>query len=707
MRGIFILLWCVVFLPLTGINIRGKVVDEDGKPIERVRVSDNFISVLSRKDGAFSVNTQGDSLFFSRIGFELKSISIKVLTDKVVLVRRPHALPKVLVSGNAIEIFSSSGDLVSIPIDPDRHYYSASQMILEGSGMHSADIQLRGERQTLSILGNLSRHSLIMLDGVPLNPLGQAFDLSMLDPANIESITFIKNNASVYGGGSAIGGIVQITSKKAVLAHKQDFSSSIELGSYGYAKTVFSVGLASPLASFRLQVSKFNADNDFQYKLPPWWAPDSIVIRENNAKRQSSISTSAVTRYKDLILSYSGDYDSFHRQLPGNTNFTEIYRHAFLEGWSNRNKLMLSARPLGLNLQNMIWFSADNTVYNNTRAPLPVFFSHYRQRTRNLGLRGNLSYEKGMMQGGLAAEVGSQSYENRNLLNPSGNIASQSDFANASIKSQAKREFGIYELLASGALRYDYTKREDHLTGRAELVLSRFGWMQSRLGGTFGTSFALPSPYDLYWKGDSQAIGNPDLVSESSQGWQIWLEMMPPMSILKLAYNDNRIDQLIQWRQVQMNGNAWKPMNIGSARIANFDLSGEFKPFDWLKLNTNALFTKAKDISTLAFADAPNLMYTPQSVFSAGAELKYKNIVFRAKHSFSGKRWTTPDNLLDPLPAYDLTEAGISTGFKYAGWRISPQLNIYNLLNKEYSVYPYVPQPGIAFYAGILVRSGE
>lgn len=706
MRGLYLLWLFIIILPLGAKEISGKIVDEEGRPIERVSVSDGIISVLSRGNGSFAIKAQGDSLRFSRLGYKGISLSINDITSRVVLNRQPYLMDKVLVAGTSIEIFSSAGDLVSIPIDPDRHYYSAAQMILEGGGMHSPDIHLRGERQTLSILGNLSRHSLIMLDGVPLNPQGQAFDLSLLDPSNIESITFIKNNASVYGGGSAIGGIVQITSKKAVLEHRQDFSTSVELGSFGYAKSAFSVGLSSPRASLLLQMSKFNADNDFRYSVPNWWAEDSTATRANNAKRQSSLSASLSTHYKDLIISYAGDYDTFHRQLPGNTNFTEIYRSAWLEGWTNRNKLILSARPWGLNLQNLLWFSTENTVYNNTRAPLPVFYAHYRQRARHLGLRGSLSLDRGIFSSGISAEAGTQSYENHNILDSTGNIEVRTDFANASFKSQAKQTLGLYEMLVSGAMRYDYSKREDHLTWRAELSFSRFGWMQSSLGGTIGTSFALPSPYDLYWKGDSQAIGNPDLKSESSQGWQIWLEAMPPLSTLKLSYSDNRIANLIQWRQVQMNGNAWKPMNIGSARIANLELSGEFSPIHWLKLSSSALFTRARDTGSHSFENAPNLMYTPESVFSATVELNFRNVDLRARYSHSGEQWTTPDNLIDPLPAYDIAEAGLTYRFKYHGWRLSPHLNVHNLLNKDYSIYPYVPQPGIAIYGGISVRSG-
>jgi len=150
--------------------------------------------------------------------------------------------------------------------------------------VHSNDVQLPGETQNISILGNLARHSLIILDGVPLNPDGNSYDLSLLDANNIESVEIIKNNVSVYGGSSAIGGMVMITTKKGLKQTGKEFSLNTELGSFGYAQNSLSFTLNQPSNIFRINLSNLSTDNDFRYKVPEWWSPDSTAIRSNNAK---------------------------------------------------------------------------------------------------------------------------------------------------------------------------------------------------------------------------------------------------------------------------------------------------------------------------------------------------------------------------------------------------------------------------------------
>jgi len=230
------------------------------------------------------------------------------------------------------------------------------------------------------------------------------------------------------------------------------------------------------------------------------------------------------------------------------------------------------------------------------------------------------------------------------------------------------------------------------------------GYIETTIGGTLGTSFALPSPYDLYWKGDSQALGNPDLKSEHSQGWQIWMSNQWNKLYLKSAFHKNDIENLIQWRQIQMWGNVWKPLNIGKARIQNVEIEAGWQPWEWLNLSTSALFTSAKDISDQNEGAAPYLVYIPGRNYSLKMELNWKKLKFWSDYHYSGKQYTTPDNLTEPFPGYSLLDLGLNYSMFIQGWNVSPFFTIRNALNKQYEIYAYVPQPGIAFYGGVSLQ---
>jgi len=707
--GILILLLLISSTLCAGIIISGVVQDPDGHPIEGAVITDGRDQTLSDAEGNFRLQCSGDSLLVSRPGYQPHSLAVKGFTSPVILQVKPITLPAITISQSALELFDTAADQVKVRLDPDRHYYSAADILGSVSSIGSQDIRLKGEKQAVSILGNLSRHTLIVLDGIPLNPGGESFDLSLLDPGNIESIEVIRNNASVYGGSSAIGGIVRITSKQVPLQTVKDFLLSSELGSFGYARTSLDASTSYPNFGIRLKAGKFNTDNNFRYQLPDWWAPDSTARRLNNAKRQSSFSGSLSTRLRSFRITLRSDYEGFHRQLPGTVNFSEIYRHAYLEGFSNRNQLSFAGSLAGLGNSSQVWFNQDKTLYDNTRAPLPVYVNQYRQKLYYWGLRSSLSREFIPLPGleltaGLAGEGGGNRYLYRNLLNSGQDIDVKHGFINACGKTGVKLTPSSWQITAAGALRYDHSGNDDNLSWRTEGSITWYGPIDLTLGGTCGTSFALPSPYDLYWKGDSQAIGNPDLNSETSRGWQSWLEVRISRFRLRSGIHENKIRNLIQWRQVQMFGNAWKPMNIGKARIRNLEAEAEFTPVDWLTLESTALLTEALDLSTLSAEEAPRLMYTPWFNFASTLRFSYCGAGLWIRYNFTGKQHSTPDNLGPTIGAYSLWDAGVSWRRSLGDWELAPWLNVRNLLNKRYEVYAYVPQPGIAFYGGLTLH---
>ena len=709
-------LWAARDLPDGARNmIYGQVRDESGKALEGAVVTDGRQTVFSAADGSFTLLDGGEWITVSRVGYKeqrFRHPRLRVWQRDVILQAAPIVLPTVKVTETSLDPFSQAADLLRIPVDEERSYLSTVDLLSSSTALRSSDTPLKGESQRISILGNLARHTLIMLDGVPLNPHGEAYDLSLLDPASIESVEVIKNNASAYGGGSAIGGIVRIRSKQGSQTGEDEGSLGVELGSFGYAKSSFGFLSSHGDWHLRLNLSEFTARNDFTYDLRNWWAADSTAKRENNAKRQSSVSAAASWQTSGTLLALQTSYEDFHRELPGTVNFLEIYRYAWLDGYSSQNRASLEAKAGPVSLQGIAWLNLNNSVYDNTRAPIPFFLNRYRQKMNSRGLRATASMERELkpfwrLSGSLAAETGRNSYQNLNLLLQSQDLKHRSRFSNLSLRAGSNLDAGTFSLSQAAALRYDHAGKEDRLSWRLEADLKRFGMVESTLGGTLGTSFSLPSPYDLYWKGDSQALGNPALKSELSKGWQLWLQNRYGPLSLKAAWHQNNIKNLIQWRQIQMNGNVWKPFNIGRASIRNLELESSLQVAKWLALSASALRTKALDLSTLPASRAPKLMYTPELSYALNLDLNWKNLGFWSKYSFTGKQWLTPDNLATPLNSYDLLDMGVTWSFDWQNFRLSPHFSVRNVMNKQYEVYAYVPQPGIAFYGGLSLKLGH
>ena len=79
-----------------------------------------------------------------------------------------------------------------------------------------------GGATSLFIRGGESKYAKILVDGVPINDAGGAFDLSTLSTDNVDRIEIVRGPASVLYGSDAVAGVVQLfTRRGAGAAHGQ------------------------------------------------------------------------------------------------------------------------------------------------------------------------------------------------------------------------------------------------------------------------------------------------------------------------------------------------------------------------------------------------------------------------------------------------------------------------------------------------------
>ncbi len=92
--------------------------------------------------------------------------------------------------------------------------------------------QAAGSTQNVSLRGVNFGHTLILIDGVPVNEasgIGSTFDINLLSLQQIERIEIMKNGQSSLYGSDAIGGVVNIiTNRKS--KEKQSISASLATG---------------------------------------------------------------------------------------------------------------------------------------------------------------------------------------------------------------------------------------------------------------------------------------------------------------------------------------------------------------------------------------------------------------------------------------------------------------------------------------------
>jgi outer membrane receptor protein involved in Fe transport len=205
-------------------EISGKTVDaHDGSPVAGVNISvDNADEgTASDTKGHFTLSTKYSfpfSIKISHISYE--PLIITVENDSFLLIK----LTTTVIAGQKIEVMGARRkveiDVASAVnrIDIDMIEMQGARDI--GSALRRvSSLQLNyanSGKETVNIRGSNATDVAVFLDGVRINDSNTGVaDLSFIDLNSIDQIQVIKGGGSALFGSDAIGGVVNIESKKA------------------------------------------------------------------------------------------------------------------------------------------------------------------------------------------------------------------------------------------------------------------------------------------------------------------------------------------------------------------------------------------------------------------------------------------------------------------------------------------------------------
>ncbi len=687
----------------------GRVIDEAGKAIGGAAVSDRHKLVYSKTDGSFSIASEADSLYASRLGYN--PVSVKRLGTYITIVMQKEeiTLPTVRVKALEYKMITPALNTAIIHPDTNNKVNNTAQLLLENSVFSTSDIHLSGEKQTVSLLGSFSRHALVMLDGVVLNPAGESFDFSTIPVGLIDYIEVIKGNSSVYGGSAAIGGIVHIHSKNAKTAKLPELQLHGSIGSFWMQKQGLAVSYGGKHLALNADYSLQEADNDFYYDTPQFWQVEPQLKRKHNRKESDSFYLKGSVFNEAGQIDYSFNQGSFRRQLPGTINFTHLYDSSRLKGQYQQHSLRGIGSYKKLNAELLLWQNRDQSHYRNIGSSIPIAPGDYEQEQLNSGIKAYGSYAIRDGKIGLSAEYAKLEYEFNNRLN---NSISTGMRANHAIGATGQRRF--YPFFAqynlNGAVRGDFSEDKLHGTWRLENELKLPYAEDLVIGAYVGTAFSQPSLFDMYWIGDSETQGNPDLKSEKSLGYSAYAELGSGHGKLRLAYHRNMVEGLIQWRQYYLNGVSWKPFNVGKADLQNYEAEASLQLGKYIRISGNVTRTEAVDKSlngdgSHGVSYDKKLVYTPNLKGVARLNLGSEKQALIIAYNHTGEQYSTPDNLIAPLPEFATVDVSAFWSMECGWCKVQADIKVNNILDKRYSIYAYTPQPGINWYSGVVIST--
>ncbi|MCK5052622.1 MAG: TonB-dependent receptor, partial [Candidatus Cloacimonetes bacterium] len=528
MRVKIIIILLLLSIKVIGLNIIGRVVDTVGEPIGNVVITVNNKAVISRENGNFIIMDVSveDEVNFHKITYKDKTILAGDITETVFLEKDIITIQGIRIIEQRKRELIGSSEIVVIKVGKSSG--SAADILREHTNLIISGIPLTGEEQKIIFPGYKARHTLVMLDGIPLNKSGTAFDISTIPAEIIESIEVVRGSSSSIGGAGSMAGIININTKRAT--NKYMANASHAFGSFGLDKHSLTLSAANSKIQFYAFVRKSFARNDFEYI--PAEDPDTLRTRDYNDKSIFDANISLGYYGSIGMLSYKLLFQDFFKKLPGNIESLEWYKNSRLTGQSQKHIVNYSKKLKEYRIKADLFYSLDKSLYDNTRLDSP--WSSYvdlatlaRNRQLSRGIKLHTEYLSDVFYIDWGGDYRYEDFKYTDLNYPDQSIEKvyRNNYAFFG-KTQLKQKQFPYTTSLIGSVRWDNTTNfNDHTSWKIEPEFSYENYFKISFSGNVANGYTLPSYYSLFWKGDSHVSGNPYLKPESSLSWQIFTKL--------------------------------------------------------------------------------------------------------------------------------------------------------------------------------------
>ena len=254
--------------------IKGSVLDENGYPIISAIVSEKNTNnaAFTDENGKYELSLKSgpNAIVVSMLGYLKKEINVNLSANEsreltIALETNPsYTLGEVEIVGKSDlrEVEESGFNVVAIDAAPYHNAtISLSQVLDQAPGVKIQQEGGLGSRTNVTINGLSGRHVRFFIDGMPMDAMSSAFQVNNL-PVNLaERIEVYKGVVPVNFGSDALGGAINIVTKKNPGKYV-DFSYSF--GSFNTHMTFLNAGYTAP-SGFTAQISAYQnySDNDY------------------------------------------------------------------------------------------------------------------------------------------------------------------------------------------------------------------------------------------------------------------------------------------------------------------------------------------------------------------------------------------------------------------------------------------------------------
>jgi len=451
-----------------------------------------------------------------------------------------------------------------------------------------------GSTSAIQLRGLPKRYSTVYIDGVKMSDPSSVsgdFDFNHILTSQISRVEILKGNqSSVYGSG-AIGGTINITTKKG--KEGQQKSLMFNAGSFKTHNYSASLSGANEISNYYLGFEKFHTDgmsamthndekdaytnnsliasygkslsNNFNFK-------SNLRFSETNKQYDKEINTATATHNEEEDGVQASGNISFEYQLNEKFNNTLTLANTYI-------KRIYQAAPGSGNTQK------DN--YYGDR------YSYSYKGNYNFDLDNSIIF-------GLEREDDSIGYN----ANSSGR--KDESYYTLSTYFDYQKRFSN-NIFATFGSRFD----DNSVAGNEEAHRVSFAYLfddkSTKIKSSYGTGFRFPSLYEMYFVYASNASSLPFVKAENSKSFDIGIEKTFSDNNLKLdlTYFNLEYDNLLEgWKNNNSSGAAYTTQNSdGVVKSQGLEFTSSWKASQNLDFGVNYTYNSTYDG---AEADDPN-----------------------------------------------------------------------------------------------------
>ncbi len=566
-------------------------------------------------------------------------------------------IKQVIVSASRVEEDASkiANDIIVITEKEikDKKVTSVIDLLKTIPDLHVVQSGAFGGCASVFLRGVTAGQTLVMINGMRVfDPMhsSASFNAAHMSIDNIERIEILKGSQSVLYGSQAIGGVINIITKRGKGKPRVEVDGSI--GSWrtkqGYIE---SSGSCGPI-DFAFSTSGLITDGI-----------SKVNERENEGERDF---------YKRYNFDARLDWN-ITETLSAGTEFRYNYGWYKLDDGANEDDPNRYGDAESITLATYL----DAVPFEWWKSTTSFAMLRYRRRDMDPndirdtednhsffhGKDFKLAWQNSFFLYNIDTLTTALEYERE-----SGNSASHIGGTQTTISTKyndiksffINNVFHYYGFYLTTGIRYDDHNRwgtnNTHRLAAAynfdwnnldefDLNWSNFHWsdidLKTKLRGSYATGFRSPSIYQLYSK-----WGMSDLNPEKSWGWELGIEqnILGNKLFGEITYFDTDIKDLIIW--VSPDGYD----NEGSAEISGYEISFHFIPLDWFKITGGyTYYTKLNNKITKEW-----LKRRPKTKFNINFDWRlfsfefYKGRPVWARLNFntlySGNRWDKPSS---------------------------------------------------------------